>query len=102
MILYNVNILLRRPEGMDKMQKQNLQDSFLNQARRERLTVTVFLMNGFQMRGVIRGFDPFVVIVETDGRQQMIYKHAISTVTPMHPVQYNSQEVAAVVAETEE
>ena len=68
---------------MDKMQKnQNLQDSFLNQARRERQTVTVFLMNGFQMRGIIRGFDAFVVIVESEGRQQMIYKHAISTVVP--------------------
>ena len=93
MILYNVNILLRRPEGMDKMQKQNLQDSFLNQARRERLTVTVFLMNGFQMRGVIRGFDPFVVIVETDGRQQMIYKHAISTVVPARTLALTEEPV---------
>ncbi len=93
MILYNVNILLRRPEGMDKMQKQNLQDSFLNQARRERLTVTVFLMNGFQMRGVIRGFDPFVVIVETDGRQQMIYKHAISTVVPARTLTLTEEPV---------
>ena len=65
------------------MQKnQNLQDIFLNQARKERLTVTMFLMNGFQLRGVIRGFDAFVVIVDTDGKQQLIYKHAISTVVP--------------------
>ncbi len=65
------------------MQKlQNLQDRFLNQARRERLNVTLFLMNGFQLRGVIRGFDAFVVIVDSDGKQQMIYKHAISTVAP--------------------
>ena len=65
------------------MQKlQNLQDLFLNQARRERLNVTLFLMNGFQLRGVIRGFDAFVVIVDSDGKQQMIYKHAISTVAP--------------------
>lgn len=65
------------------MQKlQNLQDAFLNQARRERIPVTLFLMNGFQLRGAIRGFDAFVVIVDTDGRQQMIYKHAISTVAP--------------------
>ena len=62
--------------------KQNLQDAFLNQARRERMMVTLFLMNGFQLRGVIRGFDAFVVIVDSDGRQQMIYKHAISTVAP--------------------
>ncbi len=65
------------------MQKlQNLQDLFLNQARREKLNVTLFLMNGFQLRGVIRGFDAFVVIVDSDGKQQMIYKHAISTVAP--------------------
>ena len=72
------------PEGTEKqMQKtQNLQDAFLNQARRERVTVTVFLVNGFQLRGTVRGFDSFVVIVETDGRQQMIYKHAISTIAP--------------------
>ena len=65
------------------MQKtQNLQELFLNQARREQMNVTLFLMNGFQLRGVIRGFDPFVVIVDSEGRQQMIYKHAISTVAP--------------------
>lgn len=72
-----------RPEGKAQMQKlQNLQDLFLNQARRERLNVTLFLMNGFQLRGVIRGFDAFVVIVDSEGKQQMIYKHAISTVAP--------------------
>ncbi len=65
------------------MQKQqNLQETFLNQARRERTPVTLFLMNGFQLRGVIRGFDAFAVIVESEGRQQMIYKHAISTIAP--------------------
>ena len=61
---------------------QNLQDTFLNKARQERVPVTVFLTNGFQMRGEIRGFDNFVVMVESDGRQQMIYKHAISTLAP--------------------
>ena len=72
-----------RPEGMAEMQKlQNLQDLFLNQARRERMLVTLFLMNGFQLRGIIRGFDAYVVIVDSDGKQQMIYKHAISTVVP--------------------
>lgn len=71
------------PEGTAKMQKlQNLQDSFLNQARRERLMVTVFLMNGFQMKGYVRGFDAFVVMLDSEGRQMMIYKHAISTLVP--------------------
>jgi len=74
---------------MKQMQKtQNLQDQFLNQARREQMNVTLFLMNGFQLRGVIRGFDPFVVIVDSEGRQQMIYKHAISTVAPARPLTF--------------
>ena len=69
------------------MQKtQNLQDLFLNQARRERHIVTVFLMNGFQMRGIVRGFDSFTVVLETDGKQQLIYKHAISTLVPARPI----------------
>ena len=62
--------------------KQNLQDIFLNQARRERQIVTVFLMNGFQMRGVVRGFDSFTVVVDCEGKQELIYKHAISTLIP--------------------
>ena len=74
---------------MTKMQKQqNLQDYFLNQARRDRTPVTVFLMNGFQLRGTVRGFDAFVVIVDSDGKQQMIYKHAISTVVPVRAVAF--------------
>ena len=61
------------------MQKKvNLQDLFLLRAREDRLNVTVFLMNGFQMRGIITGYDPFVVVLDTDGKQQVIYKHAIS------------------------
>lgn len=65
------------------MQKQqNLQDYFLNTARKERLSVVLFLMNGFQLKGIVRGFDNFVVILDSDGKQQMIYKHAISTVIP--------------------
>ena len=75
------------------MQKsQNLQDLFLNQARKEKLAVTMFLMNGFQLRGVIRGFDGFTVILDSDGKQQMIYKHAISTVVPVRPVPLEAAE----------
>lgn len=92
MIHYYVN--LYRPEGMTQMQKlQNLQDVFLNQARRERTPVTLFLMNGFQLRGIIRGFDPFVVIVDSEGRQQMIYKHAISTVAPARTLALTEEPV---------
>ena len=69
------------------MQKtNNLQDIFLTQARRERRPVTLFLMNGYQLRGVITAFDPYVVVVTSEGRQQIIYKHAISTIVPERPV----------------
>ena len=66
--------------------KTNYQENFLLQARREAVPVTMFLMNGFPMRGVIRGFDAFVVVLESEGRQQLIYKHAISTIAPIRPV----------------
>ena len=71
---------------------ENLQDSFLNETRREHQLVTVFLMNGFQMKGVITGFDSFVVCLVSEGRQQMIYKHAISTIVPSHPVRLKTAE----------
>ena len=64
----------------------NLQDVFLASARSGEIPVTVFLINGFQMRGTITGFDAFIVVVNTDGKQQFIYKHAISTITPEHPI----------------
>lgn len=60
----------------------NLQEQILNQLRKDKTIVTVFLTNGFQLKGLIRGFDNFVVLVETDGKQQIIYKHAISTLVP--------------------
>jgi host factor-I protein len=61
----------------------NLQDAILTEVRRDRVPVTLFLMNGFQLRGIVTGFDSFVVVLVTDGKQQMIYKHAISTLAPM-------------------
>ena len=64
----------------------NLQDAFLASARRDETPVTVFLMNGVHMRGVITGFDAFTVVLMTDGRQNLIYKHAISTVSPLRAV----------------
>lgn len=74
------------------MQKtQNFQDAFLSAARRDRLTVVVFLMNGFQMKGVVRGFDSFVVMLDTEGKQQMIYKHAISTIVPPRPIDLSEE-----------
>ena len=64
----------------------NLQDVFLNQARKERIGVTIFLPNGFQFKGVVKGFDSYVVILECDGKQNLVYKHAISTIIPIHPI----------------
>ena len=73
------------------MQKTiNLQDAFLNQARRERLNVTMFLMNGFQLHGVVKGFDGFTVVLDSEGRQQLIYKHAISTIVPPNPLSFEA------------
>jgi host factor-I protein len=69
------------------MQKTiNIQDVFLNQARREGVLLTVFLINGFQMRGTVKGFDNFTLLLESEGKQNMIYKHAISTITPARTV----------------
>lgn len=68
----------------------NLQDFFLNQARRDKIPLTIFLMNGVQIKGHVRGFDNFIVIVEVDGKQQMIYKHAISTIIPLRQVDMSS------------
>ncbi|ABN52009.1 RNA-binding protein Hfq [Acetivibrio thermocellus AD2] len=61
----------------------NLQDVFLNQVRKEHIPVTVYLTNGFQLKGTVKGFDNFTVVLDSEGRQQLIYKHAISTISPM-------------------
>ena len=64
----------------------NLQETILKEVCRDRVPVTMFLMNGFQLRGFVTGFDSFVVVLVSDGKQQMIYKHAISTLAPMKPL----------------
>ena len=63
-----------------------LQEAILAEVRRDKVPVTLFLMNGFQLRGTITGYDSFVVVLVTEGKQQMIYKHAISTLAPMKPL----------------
>ena len=74
------------------MPKANLQDLFLTRARRDRVPVTLFLMTGFQLRGTLTGFDAFVVVLDSEGRQQVIYKHAISTIAPIRPVDLTEAE----------
>ena len=64
----------------------NLQDLFLNQARKEKIMVTIYLTNGFQFKGKVRGFDNFTVILDCDGKQNLVYKHAISTIIPVKPI----------------
>jgi len=68
---------------------KNFQDLILNQVRRDGMPLTVFLTSGFQIRGVLKGFDSYVIIMEVDGKQQMIYKHAISTIAPSKQLNLN-------------
>ncbi|MFA9557997.1 RNA chaperone Hfq [Evansella sp. AB-rgal1] len=75
-----------------KQQPVNIQDQFLNQLRKENIPVTVFLTNGFQLRGFVKSFDNFTVILDTDGKQQLVYKHAISTFSPQRNVQLNQEQ----------
>ena len=81
---------LTEKELQDMQKIQNLQDAFLNQLRLERLNVTMFLMNGFQLHGVVKGFDGFTVILDSEGKQQLIYKHAISTIVPPKALSLNA------------
>jgi host factor-I protein len=64
----------------------NLQDVFLNQVRKEHISVTIYLTNGFQLRGLVKGFDNFTVVLDSEGKQQLVYKHAISTISPLKMV----------------
>jgi host factor-I protein len=76
-------------EGSIIMKKvNNLQDVFLNHARAESIQVTVFLTNGFQLRGSVKGFDAFTVVLDSEGKQQLIYKHAISTIIPARQIPF--------------
>lgn len=64
----------------------NLQDVFLNQTRKEKIAVTIYLTNGFQFKGMVKGFDSYTVILDCDGKQSLVYKHAISTIIPAKPI----------------
>ena len=69
----------------------NLQDAILKEVRRDKIPLTLFLMNGFQLRGIVTGFDSFVVVLLAEGKQMMIYKHAISTLAPIRPLKAVTQ-----------
>ncbi|MFB5660482.1 RNA chaperone Hfq [Alteribacillus sp. HJP-4] len=72
-------------------QPVNIQDQFLNTLRKEKIPVTVFLLNGFQLRGHVKAFDNFTVVLDSDGKQQLVYKHAISTFSPQRNVQLQTE-----------
>lgn len=69
----------------------NLQDIFLNDVRREHVSIVIFLISGFQIKGFVKGFDNYTIVLDSDGKQQMIYKHAISTIIPSKPVNFNKK-----------
>lgn len=74
------------------MAQVNMQETFLNALRKNNTFVTVFLLNGFQLKGLIKSYDNYTVLLESDGKQQLIYKHAISTYVPIKPIQLKDQE----------
>ena len=74
--------------------KSNLQEIFLTRARKQNVPVTVFLVNGFQLRGNVTGFDSFTVVLDSEGKQQVIYKHAISTIVPLRAISLQETENA--------
>lgn len=79
----------------------NLQDGFLNQVRKDNIPVTIYLINGFQLKGFVRGFDNFTIVLDSDGKQQLVYKHAISTITPFRTVTFNLANDPKKLEETE-
>ena len=75
-----------------KTQQINLQDVFLNQVRKEKQPITIFLLSGFQIRGQVTGFDNYTVVLDCEGKQELIYKHAISTIIPTRPINFIAAE----------
>ncbi|MEM7122636.1 MAG: RNA chaperone Hfq [Pseudomonadota bacterium] len=83
---------------MSNDKPQNLQDTFLNNVRKNKLPVTIFLVNGVKLQGVITWFDNFCMLLRRDGHSQLVYKHAVSTVMPSAPVRLFDQEEAEETA----
>ncbi|MCT4632760.1 MAG: RNA chaperone Hfq [Firmicutes bacterium] len=74
------------------MKQLNLQDVFLNQVRKDQTHITVFLISGYQLKGTVKGFDNYIIVLDSEGKQQMIYKHAVSTIVPSKSVDFNRGE----------
>lgn len=74
---------------LNNKQQNNLQDIFLNNARKSRMQVSIYLTNGFLLKGFVKGFDNFTVILDSDNKQMMVYKHAITTISPNKPILFS-------------
>lgn len=70
----------------------NLQDMFLNKVRKKNIGITIFLVNGYQLKGYVKGFDNYTIVLESENKQQLIYKHAVSTIVPTVPVNFLTKE----------
>ena len=66
----------------------NLQDFFLNKVRKENISITIYLINGYQLKGLVKGFDNYTIVLDSEGKQHLIYKHAISTITPTKVINF--------------
>jgi len=75
-------------EGMTMKSNINLQDVFLNKVRKENIIITIYLVNGYQLKGYVKGFDNYTIVLDSEGKQHLIYKHAISTITPLRSVNF--------------
>jgi host factor-I protein len=85
----------KEKKEMAQEKQQNLQDTFLNHVRKQKIPVTVFLVNGVKLQGVITWFDNFCVLLRRDGMSQLVYKHAISTIMPGGPISLFDEEQAS-------
>jgi host factor-I protein len=84
--------MIKKQEETMVKQTKNLQDNFLNLARKEKMEITIYLMNGVPIKGRVLSFDNFTILVEVDKKQNMIYKHAVSTIVPLKPLQYRDED----------
>lgn len=70
----------------------NFQDVFLNSARKSKMLVTIHLVNGFQLKGIVNGFDNYVIVLDSDGKQMLVYKHAVTTITPLKAILFSEDD----------
>lgn len=78
-------------------QSNNLQDIFLNNVRKNKIIVTIHLINGFALKGIVKGFDNFTVVLESDNKQMMVYKHSISTITPAKAILFTDENINSTI-----